>query len=208
MKPVRRKIIREEAVARRENMPQKEWQKKARQIQSKILRASFAKNADAIGLYVSMGREAATTLLLQAFLENNRRVYAPRILPERKMEFVQIRSSDDLEPGPMNIPQPLATLPGLGPENFKPDLMLMPVVAFDRIGNRLGYGGGYYDRFLAASERDYPLVGLAFECQCFPLIMPRPWDIPLDCICTETGCHFRKWEPKNRAPGKWRGRTP
>lgn len=191
-----RKSIREEAIARRANMPQKEWEKKARQIQHKILRSSLASDADAIGLYMSMGREAGTELLLRIFLDDNRMVYAPRILPDRKMEFVRIYSRDDLAPGPMNIPEPRKGLPGLAPESFSPHLMIMPVVAFDRAGNRLGYGGGYYDRFLAASSRNYPLVGLAFECQHFPVIRPRPWDVPLDCICTESGCHFRKVEPK------------
>lgn len=198
MRPVNRKNIRDEAIARRINMPQKEWQKISRQIQHKILRSSLAKAADVIGLYMSMGREAGTELLLQTFLAEKRQVYAPRVLPERKMEFVRIGSREDLVPGPMNIPEPRKDLPGLGPESFSPDLMLMPVVAFDRAGNRLGYGGGYYDRFLAAASRNFPLVGIAFECQNFPIIRAKSWDIPLDCICTEKGCHFRKVEPKKR----------
>ena len=90
MQPVNRKNIREEAIARRANMPQKEWEKSSRQIQHKILRSSLAKDAYIIGLYMSMGREAGTGLLLQTFLAEGRQVYAPRILPGRKMEFVRI----------------------------------------------------------------------------------------------------------------------
>ena len=66
------------------------------------------------------------------------------------------------------------------------DVALVPCVAFDAEGYRIGHGGGFYDRFLAA----YPAVeavGLAFECQRVPSCLPQPWDVPLDVLVTEAG---------------------
>lgn len=199
--------LREEAKRRRASLTQAERKKKSRQIVHRILQSQFAVNADSIALYMSIGFEVETALLAQHLLAQNKIVLAPRVLPEKKMEFARISSLDDLVPGAMNIPEPRNDLPGIGPEQFSPHLVLVPGLAFDRFGNRLGYGGGYYDRFLASCERNFPLAGVAFECQLFPFIFARPWDIPLDCVYTEKGCRFRKTAPKsgqakNRFSGK------
>lgn len=71
-----------------------------------------------------------------------------------------------------------------------PDLILMPLLGFDRAGTRLGYGGGYYDRTLAALGKRPMLVGLAFSAQGFDHIPREPHDIPLDAVVTEDGVEF------------------
>lgn len=68
-----------------------------------------------------------------------------------------------------------------------PDIILMPLLGFDRSGTRLGYGGGYYDRTLATLDRRPRLVGFAFSCQQFEEIPREPHDVPLDMIVTELG---------------------
>jgi 5-formyltetrahydrofolate cyclo-ligase len=76
-----------------------------------------------------------------------------------------------------------------------PDVILMPLLGFDRVGTRLGYGGGYYDRTLMRLERGPRLIGFAFECQAFERIPRAPHDVPLDAIVTEAGVmHFAKAE--------------
>jgi 5-formyltetrahydrofolate cyclo-ligase len=72
----------------------------------------------------------------------------------------------------------------------EPDLVLMPLLGFDQAGTRLGYGGGYYDRTLAALIRKPLLVGLAFAIQEVPLIPREAHDLPLDAIVTEEGVRF------------------
>lgn len=72
----------------------------------------------------------------------------------------------------------------------EPDLVLMPLLGFDAAGTRLGYGGGYYDRTLAAIGKKPLLVGLAFACQELPHIPREPHDVPLDVVITEQGVRF------------------
>ena len=102
------------------------------------------------------------------------------------------RSWADLRPGPYGIPEPApdlcpwAFLPGEAAGRFWPDLFLLPGVAFDLRGGRLGQGGGYYDRFLAGADlaRSF-LVGLAFSFQLKPRVPVDLWDIRVQALCTE-----------------------
>lgn len=70
---------------------------------------------------------------------------------------------------------------------LQPDLLLIPLNAFDAAGFRLGYGGGYFDRTLAALQPRPLTVGVGFECNRLPSILPQPHDLPLDWIITEAG---------------------
>jgi 5-formyltetrahydrofolate cyclo-ligase len=75
----------------------------------------------------------------------------------------------------------------------EPDVILMPLLGFDKHGTRLGYGGGYYDRTLAAIGKTPRLIGFAFAVQEFELIPREPHDVPLDAVVTEKGVtHFGK----------------
>jgi 5-formyltetrahydrofolate cyclo-ligase len=69
----------------------------------------------------------------------------------------------------------------------EPDIILMPLLGFDAAGTRLGYGGGYYDRTLAALHKRPKLIGLAFAVQELPLIPRESHDVPLDAVITESG---------------------
>ena len=80
--------------------------------------------------------------------------------------------------------------PGAEAEMLDPDIMLMPLSAFDGSGNRIGYGAGHYDRAIArlhALGKRPRLIGLAFECQCADTIPVEAHDVPLDAIITENG---------------------
>lgn len=69
----------------------------------------------------------------------------------------------------------------------EPDVVLVPLLGFDRTGTRLGYGGGYYDRTLALLPRRPRLIGLAFDCQELDMVPRGEHDVPLDAVVTETG---------------------
>lgn len=93
---------------------------------------------------------------------------------------------EQVQPGTYNIPEPLPTLPRIQPDGV--DVMLVPTVACDRQGYRLGYGGGFYDRLLSQPGwSDRPTIGILFAAYCFPTLPHEPWDRPLSALCTEQG---------------------
>jgi 5-formyltetrahydrofolate cyclo-ligase len=104
------------------------------------------------------------------------------------LRFAPWRTGDDVTPNRYGIPEPTASGERLEP--FQLDMVLVPLLGFDRCGHRLGYGGGYYDRsfaFLADQVRPTEplLVGVAYAFQELPRIEPASWDISLDFIVTE-----------------------
>lgn len=113
----------------------------------------------------------------------------PRIDPKTNMlTFHRWSPGDPLEEGPFGTKAPPATAPAC-----KPALIFVPLLAFDERGYRLGYGGGYYDRTLAAlrTEPSPPLaIGVAFSSQELPALPAEPHDEPLDGILTDMGVSF------------------
>lgn len=127
-------------------------------------------------------KEVATRDLVRAALREGRRVVCPRALPGGRLEHYEIGSLEDLEPGRFGLLEPppdaaRAVDPGAV------GLVLVPGIAFDREGFRIGFGGGYYDRFLAVIEA--PSIGLAFALQLVDRVPREAHDVPVDAIVTE-----------------------
>lgn len=157
-------------------------------IRDMLARDKVWRNAERIAFYAALPDEVSTWDMLQDAWAQKKRVYLPRIDPRKKglMNFYRCESLTDLERGKMGIREPVATedrlLEGL------PDLMLIPGLAFDRCGNRLGYGGGFYDRFLSShSGSGCKRLGLAFEFQLLPQVPHDGHDHKIDGLCTEKG---------------------
>ncbi len=138
--------------------------------------------------YVDAKREVETRLIMQQAWEDGRKVAAPRVDGDGIMHYYYIESLEDLEPGSFGIMEPKKSCPLCETEK---GLLLMPGVAFDEHCHRVGYGGGYYDRYL---ERHPGLVhiALAFEFQVFPEVPFEDHDILPERIVTED----RILEPK------------
>lgn len=124
------------------------------------------------------------------FLEKlGKRCYLPRLYPgdNNRVWFVRYRQGDALEDNRYGIPEPL--LHGERLPAWAMQVVLMPLVGFDRAGNRLGMGGGFYDRtfgFKAGRKNGRPLlIGLAHSVQEVPALPTESWDMPLDVIATE-----------------------
>lgn len=177
--------IREQAEAHRRARPDKD-------AASEVVCATLAAlpeyaAAETVMGYVHFRNEVCTRGLLAAALGEGKRVVVPYCLADQLGLFL-LESIDELAPGTWGIPEPKVELRSLADRRVdarRLDLVVVPGVAFDRRGHRLGHGKGYYDRLLAQVRPDAPLVGLAFECQLFPEIPSGPHDVAMDRVITE-----------------------
>ena len=172
--------------------------------QKRLMDWPLWQQARSVALYVGVRGELATGILLRAAWQEQKVVWLPRVRPEAPglMDFVACGGPHQLRPGPLGLLEPVDCLMGVGPDgphgtqpgqpdvdaatnlHFAPDLALLPGVAFDHSGGRLGYGGGYYDRFLEKSL-NCPRVGLCFEFQLVSSLPLAQWDQRVNYICTE-----------------------
>jgi 5-formyltetrahydrofolate cyclo-ligase len=155
-------------------------------------------NSNRIALYLSEDGEMDTYSVLVRARNQGKQCYLPvlRPRPQRALWFAEYRPGDCLLPNRFGIDEPCI-------RNRRPtppwglDLILLPLVAFDMDGNRLGMGGGFYDRTLAYLNRRTAwhkpkLIGIAHECQKLEQLESRPWDIPLDGVVTEKQLYLWK----------------
>lgn len=180
---ITKESIRDHAKMVREGIPaplQAEW---SGAIHRRLL--TLMDGYDPVMVYVSKPPEVRTHEFIRGLLAAGRRVIVPII--EREDRSLRLSYLDDLSslvPSTFNVPEPIGSeVPAPADEV---GLTIIPVIAFDGRGNRLGYGAGYYDRFLA-SRPGMVKVGLAFSCQEAASIPADDYDIKLDCVVTERG---------------------
>ena len=149
-------------------------------IMEKIKALPEYERAAFIFAYASNTNEAGTNLLIEDAIESGKRVALPRVTGEGTMEFYEIRGLADLHEGYRGIMEPSGDEP-VDPAADSPDLIFVPGVAFDHRGYRLGYGKGFYDRYLARIPQVYS-VGLAFPCQIVDEIPAHSHDIPVNTV--------------------------
>jgi methylenetetrahydrofolate dehydrogenase (NADP+) / methenyltetrahydrofolate cyclohydrolase len=135
--------------------------KKSHQIYEHLISLDVIKNAKNIALYSSIGNEVETHDLISFFIKTGKHVFLPRV-SDTKLIFKRIESFKDLEKGFCNILEPKQECPDIKPEHL--DVVVVPCLAVDIHGNRLGKGGGFYDRFLATVTRAIRIC-LAYDIQ-------------------------------------------
>ena len=138
--------------------------------------------ADTVHVYVGVAGEVRTLPLLEAAWGAGQRVACPRVGIGGRLETRQIRFPEDLVAGPRGLREPDPERTVLVPPEAI-DLVVVPGVGFDRRGGRLGFGGGYYDRFLSTTGASR--LGLAFSLQIVDRIPQGPGDEPVHWIVTE-----------------------
>ena len=127
--------------------------------------------------YLSYNQEVRTAKILQQAQKDGKRVAVPKVFGETEMRFLWLDDPARIAPGAYGIPEPVDD----GPEADDPAaLVLMPGLAFDPQGHRLGYGGGFYDRFLAAEP--HPTIALCYAFQLLPRLETEAHDIPVDAV--------------------------
>lgn len=158
--------IRREMLSRRDALTAEQRRRAACLITERLLGHQWFYLAQSLLCYVSYGSELSTWELIQEALRLGKQVYVPRVEDRLHMDFHQINSMHELQPGFHGIMEPPQTACIYTGEQTKRTLMLMPGVAFDSYGGRLGYGGGYYDRYLAGHpELQTYTIGIGHCCQ-------------------------------------------
>lgn len=190
-----KKAIREQAHANRRAQENKDELSAA--ICDKFVAQSEFAAAGTVMAYIDVRAEVRTRQHLPRLLEGDKRIVVPYCVDD-VLELFLLENMDELAIGMYKILEPkpeLRDAPGKRVEVEELDLIMVPGVAFDRRGARMGHGFGYYDKLLEHARPDAPLVALAFECQMFPEIPVQPHDIFMDKIITEQAIY----------PGKGRG---
>lgn len=152
------------------------------EIQTRLLITPVYRAADTILLYMARPTEIATSLLIHAAFANHKKVALPVCMDQGRMIFRQIDSLDDVAPGRFGILEPKAACEEITPDEHT--LCVCPALSCDMRGYRLGFGGGYYDRYLA----DFPGVkaALCYADSMIPKIGEDPFDIKMDVILTDS----------------------
>lgn len=182
-----KKEIRRWIRQKRQEMSEEIWVRDSKAVTDTLITHPWFLDAMDICTYAAYNREVRTQEMIDAAFEMGKNVWVPKVMGE-VMHFFRIRSMSELKPGVHGILEPAgdtgknARMDGPGEEPGS--LMIMPGTAFDESCRRIGYGGGYYDRYLA----QYPklrTIALAFEFQVFPRIPCEAHDICPDILITE-----------------------
>ena len=187
--PLREQIaLRRKARAARAELSANEREKASNKIADTVIRSSWFRRSKFVACYLSTQEEVDTWLLIDRAWRMKKRIFAPIIKKNFAMEFCELTAESKLVFNQYGLPEPQDG------EIIAPralDLVITPVVAFDADGNRIGMGGGYFDRtFSFLSNRQYlfhpKLIGLAFSCQRVEKIAPNPWDIRVFRVIDES----------------------
>lgn len=158
----------------------------AKKIGEHLVAMPVYRSATYLFIYAAYRSEVATKAIIAAAIQGGKRVAVPRLTDKKGiMEAVPIAAVHLLQPGTFNIPEPPATLKATDDLQF--DLILIPGLAFDKYGHRLGYGGGYYDRFLAQPNCTGYRLGVGYAAQLTDRLPVASYDQPLDGLLTENG---------------------
>ena len=170
-----KKELRKEILYLRDNLEDR--YNKSMFIKNKLLDLDIYKESKAIALYFSMKSEVDTKELIKESLLLGKKVLLPRIINKNKMIFIEINDNTEYERNSFGVMEPI------GEEYKDIDLIIVPGVAFDKNNNRLGYGRGYYDKYL--SNKDIYKIGICYSEQLIDKIEVEEHDIKMDLIITD-----------------------
>ena len=181
-----RQQIRAQIRRQRQALSPQQQQQAAQQVAERALSLPLLAQARNVALFLSFDGELDTRPLISRLWQRGQQVYLPVLHPFSTGQLLFIRYLPDtpLTPNRYGIPEPSLNLTELAPLNIL-DIILVPLVAFDARGQRLGMGGGFYDRTLQHWQQHGVLpAGLAHCCQQVPALPTEQWDIPLPVIIT------------------------
>ncbi len=172
-----KKELRRQIRDRKRAMTETEIVEKSEKLGALFAASPLYQSAKTIYGYLPYNQEVRTIPMLEQALKDGKRVAVPKVIGD-EMVFIYMDDLSKVEKGYAGIPEPVAN----GPAADDPHaLVLMPGLAFDPQGHRIGYGGGFYDKFLA-SEPEHPTLALCYDFQMLPHLQTEAFDIPVDCV--------------------------
>ncbi|MDK2821668.1 MAG: 5-formyltetrahydrofolate cyclo-ligase [Clostridia bacterium] len=181
-----KKKLRQQIIAKRDALSKTAIHAKSKIIQKRILELPVWQRSRIIMTYVSFGSEVETSTIIKTALEQGKVVTVPYCVPEGRQLIASkvLNFPEDLQSSTYGILEPRPeTLRPLDPELI--DLVIAPGVAFDNYGNRLGYGAGYYDRFLTKLNSEAVVIALAFKEQIVSNVYPEAHDQSVHMVITD-----------------------
>ena len=169
--------LRREIRARKRAMTEAEIEERSAKLARLFFASEAYQKAKTIYGYLPYNQEVRTVPMLERALKDGKKVAVPKVYGD-EMKFLYLDDLNAVAKGYAGIPEPIADEPVAQDETA---LVLMPGLAFDPQGHRIGYGGGFYDKFLAA-EPNHPTLALCYEFQMLPKLDVEDHDIPVDTV--------------------------
>lgn len=180
-----KRTIRKEILKKRDDISPDIKAVKDALIKERLLNLPEFITAKTVFFYASFRSEVETLNMIEESLKIGKRIVLPKVDKERhRLMLYEIKDISELSPGYMEIPEPF--LPDERLVNLDDiDLIIIPGASFDYSGNRLGYGGGYYDILLSERKEEVPIIALAYEEQLVDSIPSKMHDVKVDIIVTD-----------------------
>ena len=172
-----KKELRQKIREKKRTMTIEEIEAKSARLGELFLASDAYKNAKSIYGYLPYNQEVRTVAMLEQAMKDGKRIAVPKCYGD-EMRFIFMDDLSKVEKGYSNIPEPIADDPIADDETA---LVLMPGMAFDPQGHRIGYGGGFYDKFLA-KEPNHPTLALCYDFQMVEYLETEEFDIPVDTV--------------------------
>ena len=176
--------LRQELKNLRESLSSPQREMNANAAETKVLNLPEWKKAKVVCLYASFKGELPTTQLLQNVLSSEKKCVLPKVNSDGLPEVYEIKSFQDLELSSLEILEPKKTCQRIDPVQI--EFFLVPGIGFDRQGNRLGHGSGFYDRLLAQANPKAFLLGYSYDFQVIDAIPHEAHDIAMHAVATPT----------------------
>lgn len=184
---MKKDILRKEMLKKRSLLPLEKRNELSKAISNLLYETEYFKKAETIMAFINFGSEINTRYIIEKSLNSEKSIVIPITIPETKeLKVSRLLDYSELEVGFYNILTPKEEfLRFINPSNI--DLVLVPGLIFAKDGYRIGYGGGYYDRFLSKLDPKVTKIGIGFDLQVVNTVPTDQYDIPVDYILTEKG---------------------
>ncbi|KEO81560.1 5-formyltetrahydrofolate cyclo-ligase [Tumebacillus flagellatus] len=190
MNPAEKKALRRRLLDERQTLSVEARAALDQKILNRLLALPEVQAANTMLVYLDFRAEVSSRGLIEWGIAQGKTVCAPvTIVDERRLIPVKLRCADDVILGAYDIREPANRSDTVDAEEI--DLVVLPGVGFDREGGRLGYGGGYYDRFLPKLKPGTPRIAVAYELQMLDAVPLEPHDARLDAVVTEARVYRR-----------------